>query len=137
MNTEFMTADTNLPPCLPLPGAMLGLPVSSTAKVMYARLLGEIYTAGTEDINGILFVQFPIGNWRRRWGAARRLASEPCGNWRTPDCSYGCAGRLERRTGFMSSFQEAKPLKNRRISRPKPFYKRSQVCYNKHMKLSV
>ena len=24
MNTEFMTADTNLPPCLPLPGAMLG-----------------------------------------------------------------------------------------------------------------
>lgn len=40
MNTEFMTADTNLPPCLPLPGAMLGLPVSSTAKVMYARLLG-------------------------------------------------------------------------------------------------
>ena len=60
MNTEFMTADTNLPPCLPLPGAMLGLPVSSTAKVMYARLLGEIYTAGTENINGILFVQFPI-----------------------------------------------------------------------------
>ena len=133
MNTEFMTADTNLPPCLPLPGAMLGLPVSSTAKVMYARLLGEIYTAGTEDINGILFVQFPIVEL----AAARRLASEPCGNWRTPDCSYGCAGRLERRTGFMSSFQEAKPLKNRRISRPKPFYKRSQVCYNKHMKLSV
>ena len=36
------------------------LPVSSTAKVMYARLLGEIYTAGTEDIHGILFIQFPI-----------------------------------------------------------------------------
>ena len=60
MNTEFMTADTNLPPCLPLPGAMLGLPVSSTAKVMYAKLLGAVLTAGTEDINGILFVQFPI-----------------------------------------------------------------------------
>ena len=60
MEVEFLTADTALPPCLPLPGAMLGLPVSSTAKVMYARLLGEIYTAGTEDINGILFVQFPI-----------------------------------------------------------------------------
>ena len=55
MEVEFLTADTALPP-----GAMLGLPVSSTAKVMYARLLGEIYTAGTEDINGILFVQFPI-----------------------------------------------------------------------------
>ncbi|MDU0926262.1 MAG: winged helix-turn-helix transcriptional regulator [Hungatella hathewayi] len=60
MEVEFLTADTALPPCLPLPGAMLGLPVSSTAKVMYARLLGEIYTAGTEDINGILFIQFPI-----------------------------------------------------------------------------
>ena len=44
MEVEFLTADTTLPPCLPLPGAMLGLPVSSTAKVMYARLLGEIYT---------------------------------------------------------------------------------------------
>lgn len=42
MEVEFLTADTTLPPCLPLPGAMLGLPVSSTAKVMYARLLGEI-----------------------------------------------------------------------------------------------
>lgn len=60
MNTEFMTADTNLPPCLPLPGAMLGLPVSSTAKVMYAKLLGAVLTAGVEDANGILFVRFPL-----------------------------------------------------------------------------
>ena len=74
MNTEFMTADTNLPPCLPLPGAMLGLPVSSTAKVMYARLLGEIYTAGTEDINGILFVQFPIVEL----AAALRRSAQTC-----------------------------------------------------------
>ena len=60
MEVEFLTADTALPSCLPLPGAMLGLPVSSTAKVMYARLLGEIYTAGTEDMDGILFIHFPI-----------------------------------------------------------------------------
>lgn len=60
MNTEFMTADTNLPPCLPLPGAMLGLPVSSTAKVMYAKLLGAVLTAGVEDANGMLFVRFPL-----------------------------------------------------------------------------
>ena len=26
MEVEFLTADTALPPCLPLPGAMLGLP---------------------------------------------------------------------------------------------------------------
>ena len=35
MEVEFLTAGTALPPCLPLPWAMLGLPVSSTAKVMY------------------------------------------------------------------------------------------------------
>ena len=34
MEFEFMTADTVLPPCMPLPTAILRLPVSSTAKVM-------------------------------------------------------------------------------------------------------
>ena len=60
MEFEFMTADTVLPPCMPLPAAMLRLPVSSTAKVMYARLLDATLTVGTEDTNGILFVRFPI-----------------------------------------------------------------------------
>ena len=55
MEFEFMTADTVVPPCMPLPTAMLRLPISSTAKVMYARLAG-----GVEDTNGILFVRFPI-----------------------------------------------------------------------------
>ena len=30
MEVEFMTADTALPPCMPLPRAMLRLPISST-----------------------------------------------------------------------------------------------------------
>ena len=60
MEFEFMTADTVLPPCMPLPAAMLRLPISSTAKVMYARLLDEILTDGVEDSNGILFIRFPI-----------------------------------------------------------------------------
>ena len=60
MEVEFMTADTVLPPCMPLPAAMLRLPISSTAKVMYARLLDEILTDGVEDSNGILFIRFPI-----------------------------------------------------------------------------
>ena len=60
MEVEFMTADTTLPPCMPLPRATLRLPVSSTAKVMYARLLDEILTRGIEDSNGILFIRFPI-----------------------------------------------------------------------------
>ena len=60
MEFEFMTADTVVPPCMPLPTAMLRLPISSTAKVMYARLLDEILTDGVEDSNGILFIRFPI-----------------------------------------------------------------------------
>ena len=60
MEFEFMTADTVLPPCMPLPAAMLRLPISSTAKVMYALLLDEILTDGVEDSNGILFIRFPI-----------------------------------------------------------------------------
>ena len=60
MEVEFMTADTALPPCMPLPRAMLRLPISSTAKVMYARMLDIIFLSGIEDTNGILFIHFPI-----------------------------------------------------------------------------
>ncbi len=34
--------------------------MSSTAKVMYAKMLGAVLTAGVEDANGILFVRFPL-----------------------------------------------------------------------------
>ena len=88
MEVEFLTADTALPPCLPLPGAMLGLPVSSTAKVMYARLLGEIYTAGTEDINGILFIQFPIAELAAALGRSTQTCKRAL---RELDC--GCVRR--------------------------------------------
>lgn len=60
MNYEFMITGTPLPPCMPLPRVALRLPVSSTAKVMYARLLDEILTNGIEDSNGILFIRFPV-----------------------------------------------------------------------------
>ena len=60
MEVEFMTADTTLPPCMPLPRAMLRLPISSTAKVMYARMLDIVFVSGIEDTNGILFIHFPI-----------------------------------------------------------------------------
>ena len=60
MEFEFMITDTVLPPCMPLPTAMLRLPISSTAKVMYARLLDATLAGSAEDTNGILFVRFPI-----------------------------------------------------------------------------
>ena len=60
MAVEFMTADTSLPPSIPLPEAVIRLPVSSTAKIMYARMLDAVMTDGVEDVNGILFICFPI-----------------------------------------------------------------------------
>ncbi len=60
MEVEFMTENTALPLSMPLPRAMLRLPVSSTAKVMYARMLDAVLTTGMEDMNGILFICFPI-----------------------------------------------------------------------------
>ena len=36
------------------------LPISSTAKVMYARMLDLVFLSGIEDANGILFIHFPI-----------------------------------------------------------------------------
>ena len=42
MEYEFMTIDTPLPPSMPLPRAMLRLPISSTAKIMYARMLDDV-----------------------------------------------------------------------------------------------
>ena len=45
---------------MPLPRAMLRLPISSTAKVMYARMLDMISLSGIEDANGILIIHFPI-----------------------------------------------------------------------------
>ena len=50
MEFEFMSADTVLPPCMPLPAAMLRLPISSTAKVMYARLLNTTLIASLEAL---------------------------------------------------------------------------------------
>ncbi len=60
MEYEFMTADTPLPPCMPFPKALAGLPISSTAKVMYCKMLDAMITKKLEDENGILFVYFPV-----------------------------------------------------------------------------
>ena len=38
-NFEFMTIDRPSPPCMSFPRALTGFPVSSTAKVMYCRML--------------------------------------------------------------------------------------------------
>ena len=71
MEFEFMTADTVLPPCMPLPTAMLRLPVSSTAKVMYARLLDATLAAGTRRIpTGYCLSVSLLWSWQRPCPAA-------------------------------------------------------------------
>ena len=60
MEYEFMTVATPLPPYMPFPKALAGLPISSTAKVMYCKMLDAMLTKKLEDENGILFVYFPI-----------------------------------------------------------------------------
>lgn len=60
MICEFMTITTQMPPCMPIPEALTRLRISSTAKLMYSRMLDVILTAGIEDENGILFIRFPI-----------------------------------------------------------------------------
>lgn len=60
MICEFMTIKTQMPPCMPIPKALTQLRISSTAKIMYSRMLDVILTAGIEDENRILFIRFPI-----------------------------------------------------------------------------
>ena len=57
---HFMTIDTPLPPCMPFPRALEGFLVSSSAKVMYCRMLDATLSKGQADENGILFVCFPV-----------------------------------------------------------------------------
>ena len=70
MEFEFMTTDTVLPPCMPLSTAMLRLPISSTAKVMYARLLDATLAGGAEDTKGYCLSDFPLWSWQRPCPAA-------------------------------------------------------------------
>ena len=60
MEFEFMTADTVLPPCMPLPTAIRRRAGGGGAGGGGARLLDATLAEGGEDTNGILFVRFPI-----------------------------------------------------------------------------
>ena len=84
MNFEFMTIDTPLPPCMPFPRALTGFPVSSTAKVMYCRMLDAMLSKGQEDENGILFalqVLTLIATRQRVASSSVLLACPRCLNW--------------------------------------------------------
>ena len=94
MNFEFMTIDTPLPPCMPFPRALTGFPVSSTAKLMYCRMLDAMLSKGQEDENGIL----PIGEHSVQHPAVHDLCGaadwKPCQrSWKSHTGRQWCVYR--------------------------------------------
>lgn len=57
---RFMTGHMPLPPGMWFPAALMELHISSTAKIMYCRMLDAALAGGVQDENGILFVHYPI-----------------------------------------------------------------------------
>lgn len=60
---ESFTANLTLPPYLPYPKFLLGFPVSETAKLMYAMLLGRFPLSrknGWVDPDGRVYCRYPI-----------------------------------------------------------------------------
>ena len=120
MEVEFLTADTNLPPCLPLPWAMLGLPVSSTAKVMYARLLDAALAAGAEDANGIIFTRCPIVELAGALGRSAMTVKRALRELEDAGLLLRVRQGFGSRIRFMSSFHGTH--KNRIAGRPQGRY---------------
>ena len=60
MNTVYMTNTSTIPPSLPFPEALMNVPMSVTAKVLYARMLDEALNRGRTDDAGKIFIVFPI-----------------------------------------------------------------------------
>lgn len=60
---QYITASTSLPPYLPYPRFLLGLPLSETAKLVYSLILSRIHLSqsnGWADENGRVYCRYPI-----------------------------------------------------------------------------
>lgn len=60
MERSYLTADMELPPCMPYPRFLSDTGISRTAKELYVRLLDRMVTEGESDGNGYLYIRFPI-----------------------------------------------------------------------------
>ena len=60
MEVEFMTADTALPPCMPLPRVLLRLPISSTRQGHVRPDVGFSFPVRHRGRQRDLFIHFPI-----------------------------------------------------------------------------
>lgn len=60
---QYYTASTQLPPYLPYPRFLLTLPLSETAKLVYALILSRIHLSqsnGWADEDGSVYCRYPI-----------------------------------------------------------------------------
>ena len=58
MERNYLTADT--PPSMPYPRFLADMKISSTAKLLYVRLLDKTVNEKEEDDKGYLYTRFPI-----------------------------------------------------------------------------
>ena len=59
MDLTFLTAHTKMPRSSILPDALESVPISSTSKLVYMKLLRKTLDDGVPDENGIYFVRYP------------------------------------------------------------------------------
>lgn len=60
MERNYLTADTEIPPSMPYPRFLANMEISSTAKLLYVRLLDKTVSEKEADDNGHLYARFPI-----------------------------------------------------------------------------
>jgi len=60
MECRFMTEHIPVPHGMCFPAALMGLHISSTAKIMYCQMLDAALAGGMPDENGFLFVYYPV-----------------------------------------------------------------------------
>ncbi len=65
MEFRFMTKHMPLPPGMWFPAVLMELRISSTAKIMYCRMLDAALADGMPDDAGMLFVHYPIAELAR------------------------------------------------------------------------
>lgn len=60
MEHKYFMADTEMPPSMPYPRFLTDVEISSTAKLLYVRLLDKTVSEKETDNKGYLYTRFPI-----------------------------------------------------------------------------
>ena len=68
MERNYLTADTEMSPSMLYPRFLTDMEISSTAKLLYVRLLDKTVSEKEADNNGYLYTRFPISEdfWKEK-----------------------------------------------------------------------